>query len=90
MAKSIKHTRNFKYTRHNRLFAGAGDNLKEMGRYIRKLRGQAAHVELRSPKRFFKDFITRNSKGKVISIDKDKACYSLTWYTRKDLGPKHG
>lgn len=79
MARSLKHTRNFKYKRHNKVFDGFGDNLRDMGNFVRKLKAKHGHVELRSPKHF-----SVAQRGP----HPERQCYSLTWYTRKDMGPK--
>lgn len=81
--RSFKHVRQFKYERHTRVFDGYGDNLRDVGSVIRELekqRGKGEHIEIRTPNQYGR---LDRTTGKVM------ACYSLTWYTRKDLGPKN-
>ncbi len=89
MARSLKHTRNFKYTKHNKVFDNieAEVNARELSREVAKLRAGKEHVEIQSPRVFEQTKTTKDRHGNVIA-KASRTCYSLTWYTRKDLGAK--
>ncbi len=89
MAKSLKHTRDFKYTKHTKVFDNIEPevNAREMRRQVAKLRASNEHVEIRNPNAFDKTTITKDRNGRVIAST-TRTCYSLTWYTREDLGAK--
>ncbi len=90
LMRSLKHTHKFKYTRHNQVFDGAGDNMRDMGVTMAKLRERQAageHIEIHSPKSFSRNHAVKDRHGATISMAA-RACYSLSWYTREDLGLK--
>jgi hypothetical protein len=88
--RSLKHTHKFKYTKHSQVFDGAGDNQREMGKVLEQLRERQTkgeHIEIRSPKHFDKVHPVKDRHGRTIQ-QQVYSCFSLTWYTRKDLGLK--
>lgn len=77
MARSLKHTKNFKYTRHNQHF----EHLEQAGNKISELRA-AGITQIMSPKSLL---AIRHSRGRVVKIS---GGYRLRWYTRELIGDK--
>lgn len=86
--RSLKHLNVFKYQRHTKVFDGldSDTNLQAMGAFMRNLKAGSEHVEVQSPKHWEKTDIVKTPKKMPRVVT--RTCYTLRWYTRKDLGAK--
>lgn len=88
--RSPKHTQQFEYKRHNRVFEGpdAVKNLRAAGNFIRQLKSRLSYVAVQSPRHFEHKRPLLDKKTKRVIGSVTVYGYSVSWYTRKLIGPK--
>lgn len=82
--KPTKHTHQFKYTRHVKVFSGLGDNGMELQKFLQAIRKEQAagkHYEVQIPKSFLRH-------DKTNPRNPWHQCFSVRYYTRQLIGPK--